>query len=71
MQIGELLKHNEHILEVCQSEGNACTHCFAVGKQYVCNKMPDCRGGLYFKKLSNYEIRQAKKQGKTINELGL
>lgn len=35
MQAGELFKHNEHVLQVCQSEGNACTHCLAVGKQYV------------------------------------
>lgn len=71
MQVGELLQYKEHVLQVRQSEENACTHCFAVGKQYVCNKMSDCRGGLYFKKLSNYEVRQVKKQGKNINKIEL
>lgn len=69
MQVGELLQYKEHVLQVCQSEANACTRCFAVGKQYVCNKMPDCRGGLYFKKIGSYRLKRAKKQGTNITKI--
>jgi hypothetical protein len=37
-----------------------CKDCAAFEKEALCRKLPDCTG-IYFRKLTSYEIRQLKK----------
>lgn len=69
MEKGTFFTINGLVLEVCEAKEHQCSGCIAVGKIALCRKLPDCSMNKYFRKLSPFEIRQIKKNKKTIENL--
>lgn len=65
MKSGELITIEKNVYEVRDviSPDRQCRDCAAFEKKTLCKKLPMC-DGIYFRRLTNYEMRQAKKKGK-------
>lgn len=65
MKAGEFVIIGKYVYEVREvlSPNRQCRDCAAFEKSVLCKKLPMC-DGIYFKRLTNYEMRQAKKSGK-------
>lgn len=69
MTEGELLSINGLILEVCKVVDYQCSYCAGFKKKALCRKLPDCSDKYYFRRLSAFEVRRAKKAKKPIQEI--
>lgn len=68
-KVGTLLSINNMIVEVCSSSITQCSCCAGFQKPRICIKLPYCGNNLYYKRMSNYDIRKAKKEHRTIVKL--
>lgn len=74
MEVNGLFKLGANVYKVMPNPEDRCTNCAAFLREKLCFRMPDC--GLrqndtrvYFKRLTAYELRQAKKQNTNIQNL--
>lgn len=69
MEINGLFQIGPNVYRaLSNADGLSCRDCAAVDKDALCSKMPECKT-MVFKKLSDVELRHAKKNRLPIEQL--
>jgi hypothetical protein len=60
-----LVTVGKHTYEVCDviDPGRPCADCAGYENMGLCRRLPFCSGGVYFRRLTGYEMRQLRKEG--------
>jgi hypothetical protein len=60
-----LITVGRHTYEVCDviDPGRPCADCAGFGNMGLCRRFPPCDGGVYYRRLTNYEMRQLRREG--------
>lgn len=73
MKAEDLIQYKNEVLEIreVKKDGYKCSLCFAFDKMQKCKNLPPCwtkEKEFYYLKLNPFDIRKAKKVGKTITD---